>query len=172
MNVNRSASELADMARSDLNAGYLLDGQDPEEYVGQLVFAIESGDLPEIAGDWARQQNEYVYTSMHFDVEAECRYTDEWMEAEREAARTVAARYRNAMAYPHAKDAGAVLLDLTRRMRCETVAMFLANVYTTAVWDWLGWVRYTSTVADAYLNELDEQAKVGLLTRRDVPYLD
>ena len=62
-----------------------------------------------------------------------------------------------------------ILLDLVKEMRAEAVAAFLADVYTTAVWDWLHLVANNSPTARNYL---DEQAELALAGARDVPYLD
>lgn len=157
-------SVLVGIARDEIDHGYHLEGVEPEEYVGQAIFTIENGDLPEIADDWARQQNEYVYTTAHFDMEVDYRYTDEWQEAERGAARSVASR-RPMAGYL----TGDILIDLVTELRAETVARFLADVYTTAVWDWLHLVASNSPTARNYL---DEQAELALAGARDVPYLD
>ena len=164
MSAQRSVRVLVGMARDEIDHGYRLDGIEPEEYVGQVIFTIEAGDLPELADDWARQQNEYVYTSAHFDMEADYRYTDEWQEAERAAARSVVGR-RPMAGYLTT----GTLLDLVKEMRAEAVAAFLADVYTTAVWDWLHLVANNSPTARNYL---DEQAELALAGARDVPHLD
>lgn len=167
MSAKRSVSVLVGIARDEIDHGYHLDGVEPEEYVGQVIFTIEAGDLPEIADDWARQQNEYVYTSVHFDMEADYRYTDEWQAAQRSAAETVGAQWGTV--YLAAPDGKSMLLQLVSRLRAETIAVFLADVYTTAVWDWLHLVANNSPTARNYL---DEQAELALAGARDVPYLD
>lgn len=167
MGATRSMSVIVGIARDDIDHGYHLDGIEPEQYVGQVIYAIENGDLPEWADDWARQQNEYVYTASHFDMEADYRHTDEWQEAERSAAQTVGAQWGTVfLAAPDGKN---VLLHLMQRLRAETVAVFLADVYTTAVWDWLHSVADNSPTARNYL---DEQAELALMNVRDVPHLD
>ena len=164
MGNTASVHSLVGSAMRDIDHGYRLDGVEPEEYVGQVIFTIEAGDLPELADDWARQQNEYVYTSAHFDMEADYRYTDEWQEAERAAARSVVAS-RPMAGYLTTE----ILLGLVKVLRAEAVAAFLADVYTTAVWDWLTRVSPDSPTARNYL---DEQADLALAGARDVPYLD
>lgn len=158
------AQSMYAVARDEIDHGYRHDAILPEGYVRQVIELLESGNITEVADDWARQTNEYVYTYNHFDVEAEYRYTDEWQEAERHAAKLVSAR--DGVAGRHG---GPELLQLVARLRAETVALFLADVYTTAVWDWLHLIRVESPAANEYLNDQAELAMAGV---RDTPHFD
>lgn len=168
MGEAKDVRNLVRSARDEIDHGYQHDGTEPEVYVGQVIDLLESGDITEVADDWARQQTEYVYSHMHSELEADYRHSDEWQEAERGAAEAVAARYRGIVPFG-GPNAGRQVLAMRDQLLAETVAVFLADVYTTAVWDWLHMVRVESPVANAYLND---QAELFMAGVRDTPHFD
>ena len=155
-------------ARNEIDHEWRQFPGEPEEYVAEVINTIERGDLPRVADDWARQQDEFVYRHSHADMERDWLGTDEWQEAERRAAKVVAMRLDQRL-HPLAPDAGERIIKMRDMLRAETVAEFLEDVYTTDVWEWLESIRVESERARIYL---DEQAYVAANSGRDVPYLD
>lgn len=168
MASGRSVHVLVGIARREIEHEWRQFAGEPEAYVAEIINTIERGDLHRVADDWARQQNEYVYTSHHSDTQHDYDGTDEWQEAERRAAKVVAKRLDQRL-HPLAPDAGERLIKIRDMLRAETVAEFLAGVYTTATWDFLHLVRAGSERARIYL---DEQAELALMNVRDVPHFD
>lgn len=166
--MSRNVRTWIGIARNETDHEWRQFPGEPEEYVAEVINTIERGDLRVVADDWARQQNEYVYRHDHADMEHDYSGTDEWQEAERRAAKVVAMRLDQGL-HPLAPDAGGRLIKMRDMLRAETVAEFLTDVYTEAVWEWLESIRAESERARIYL---DEQAYVAANSGRDVPYLD
>ena len=156
------------IARREIDLEWQQFPGESEAYVAEVINTIERGDLRVVADDWARQQNEYVWRHMHADMERRWAGTAEWDEAERLAAKRVAMQLDQRL-HPLDPDVGGRLIKMRDMLRAETVAEFLTDVYTSAVWEWLELIRTESEQARIYL---DEQAYVAANSGRDVPYLD
>ena len=156
-------------ARNEIDHEWRQFPGEPDGYVAEVINTIERGDLHQVADDWARQQNEYVYQHEHAAMERDWAGTDEWQEAERHAAKVVAMRLDQRL-YPLAPDAGSRLIKMRDMLRAEAVAEFLTDVYTSAVWEWLNLIRLQSDTARIFL--LDQACHVAANGGRDVPCLD